>query len=206
MLTVFGCCNTRSLRVTWALEEAGADYRYVRVELMKGEGRRPPFADINPAGKVPALADADLVLTESAAIVSYVGDRLPASGLTPECGSRQRALYDKWCFYTLSELEQPLWTIAKHSFALPEKYRVPQVIATAKWEFAVALKALDRQFGEGPFVLGQQFTAADILIAHTLGWARSKDLPIEAPRLNEYATRCLSRAACLRAQAREAQG
>lgn len=205
MLTVYGCPATRATRATWALEEAGASYEYVKVDLMKGGGRKPPFIELNPAGKVPALGDDDFVLTESAAIVTYVGDKFPASRLTPAHGSKERALYNKWCFYVIGELEQPLWTIAKHTFALPEQHRVGEVIGTAKWEFTVALKALDKQFGGGPFILGEQFTAADILIGHTLGWALRREMPIDSERLRAYADRVLARPARQRAQEREAQ-
>ncbi|MDZ7620917.1 MAG: glutathione S-transferase N-terminal domain-containing protein [Candidatus Competibacteraceae bacterium] len=142
MLQVYGCPNTRSTRVVWALEEAGAEYDYHKVDLLAGAGRQPSYLALNPGGKVPALVDGELVLTESAAICNYIGDRFPASGLTPVAGSRDRARYDQWCFFVLSELEQSLWTIAKHRFALPEKRRVPAIIETAAWEFGVAAKLL----------------------------------------------------------------
>jgi glutathione S-transferase len=204
-LKVYGWPNTRSLRVVWALEEAGASYDYVPVNLTRGEGRRPAYLSLNPGGKVPALQDGDLLLTESAAICSYVGDRYPGTGLTPRCGTRERALYDKWCFFVLSELEQPLWTIGKHRFAIPERYRVPAMAETATWEFAVAAKALNAQFGDGPFVLGERFTAADILLGHTLAWAEAWSIPVEHERLREYAQRLRGRAALSRARRREEQ-
>lgn len=203
-IKVFGWPNTRSLRAVWALEEAGASYEYVPVNLMRGEGRRPAYLSVNPGGKVPALQDGDLVLTESGAICNYVGDRHPSCGLTPRCGSRERALYDKWCFFVLSELEQPLWTIGKHRFAIPERYRIPAVVETAMWEFGVAAKALNAQFG-GPYAMGEQFTAADILIGHTLSWAQAWNVPVENERLLEYAQRLRERPALIRARRREEQ-
>lgn len=203
-MKVFGWPNTRSLRAVWALEEAGASYEYVPVNLMRGEGRRPTYLSLNPGGKVPTLQDGDLLLTESGAICNYVGDRHPESGLTPPCGSRERAIYDKWCFFVLSELEQPLWTIAKHRFAIPERYRIPAVVETAMWEFSVAAKALNAQFS-GPFALGEPFTAADILLGHTLSWAEAWNIPIGHERLIEYAQRLRQRPALLRARRREEQ-
>ena len=74
MITLYGYPNTRSTRAAWALEEVGAVYDHVKIDVSKGEGRSPAFLRINPGGKVPALADGDLLLTESAAIVTYVGD------------------------------------------------------------------------------------------------------------------------------------
>ena len=87
MIKVYGFPNSRSGRVVWALEEAGVDYAYVKVDLFKGEGRRPPYIDINPGGKVPTLIDGDLLLTESAAICTYIGDLFPVSGLVPAPGT-----------------------------------------------------------------------------------------------------------------------
>ncbi len=204
-MKIYGWPNTRSLRAVWALEEAGASYDYLPVNLTRGEGRRPAYLGVNPGGKVPTLVDGDLVLTESAAICSYIGDRHPASGLTPRCGARERALYDKWCFFVLSELEQPLWTIGKHRFAIPEKYRIPAVVDTAIWEFSVAARSLDAQFGSGPYALGERFTAADILLGHTLAWAEAWSIPLEHERLREYAQRLRDRPALGRARRREEQ-
>lgn len=204
MLTVYGFPNSRSLRAVWALEEAGAQYEYHKIELMQGEGRKPPYVAINPGGKVPALVDGDLTLTESAAICTYIGDKFPASKLTPPVGSAERALYNKWCFFVIGELEQPLWTLAKHRFALPEKYRVPAVMDTALWEFSVALKVLDAQLGDHPYAVGGNFTVADLLIAHTLGWARAFKVPVASAQLNQYADRMLARPAMERASRREA--
>jgi glutathione S-transferase len=205
MMKIFGWPKTRSLRAVWALEEAGATYEYMPVNLMRGEGRRPTYLSLNPGGKVPTLVDGDLVLTESAAICTYIGDKHQASGLTPAVGTPQRARHDKWCFFVLSELEQPLWTIAKHRFALPEKWRVPAVMETALWEFSVAAKALDAQLGEGPYALGERFSAADILIGHTLTWAETWNIPIEHDRLKSYARRLRERPALVRAHQREQQ-
>ena len=203
-MKVYGWPNTRSLRAVWALEEAGAAYEYVPVNLMRGEGRRPAYLGLNPGGKVPTLVDGDLVLTESAAICSYIGDRHPESGLTPRCGTRERALYDKWCFFVLSELEQPLWTIGKHRFAIPEKYRIPAMVDTAIWEFSVAAKALNTQFG-GPYALGERFSAADILLGHTLAWAEAWSIPVEQERLRDYAQRLKERPGLSLARRREEQ-
>ena len=73
--TLYGCPNTRSLRAAWALEEAGVPYDYVRINLFKGEGRKPPLIELNSSGKVPVLRDGDMILTESAAIITHLGER-----------------------------------------------------------------------------------------------------------------------------------
>lgn len=206
MLQVYGCPKTRSNRVVWALEEVGAAYDYHKIDLFAGEGRKPAYLALNPGGKVPALVDGDLILTESAAICTYIGDRFPASGLTPLVGSPERAQYNQWCFFVMSELEQPLWTIAKHRFALPEKRRVPAVIETAQWEWGVAAQVLATGLREREFLVGGQFTAADILTARTLAWARTFDMPCGHAPLDAYADRLLARPALARALAREQGG
>ncbi len=203
MLTIFGCPNTRSARVVWALEEAGAEYDYIKVDLFKGEGRRPPYIDLNPGGKVPALRDDDFILTESGAICTYIGDKFPESRLTPPVGTQERARYHQWCFFVIGELEQPLWTMAKHRFALPEKRRVPAMIDTAIWEFGVAAKVLATGLGDKAFIVGDHFTAADIMVAQTLAWARAFEAPLGHDSLEVYADRMLSRPAVARARARE---
>ena len=92
-MKLYGSRNSRSLRCVWALEEAGATYDYVRVWMMKGEGLAPWFKAVNPAGKIPVLEDGDLTLTESAAIVHYIAEKFPQSGLLPaDLRSRCRSL------------------------------------------------------------------------------------------------------------------
>lgn len=203
MLTIYGYPNSRSTRVVWALEEVGVEYEYVYINLMAGAGRQPGYLALNVGGKVPTLVDDGLILTESGAICTYIGDRFPAFGLTPPVGTQNRAHYDQWCAFTLSELEQPLWTIGKHTFALPERRRVPAIFETARWEFALAAKVLAAGLGQREFIVGDGFTAADILIAHTLAWAQSFKLPLEHDNLTAYAARWLARPAWARAQNRE---
>ena len=84
--------------------------------------------------------------------------------------AQQRAEYDRWCFFVLSELEQALWTMAKHKFALPAEHRIKQVQETATWEYQRALDILSQGLGKQPYILGDAFSAADILVSHTLIW------------------------------------
>lgn len=203
MLKVYGFPNTRATRVVWTLEETGAEYEYVKVNLLTGEARKPPYLELNPGGKVPALADGKFVLTESAAICTYIGEKYPAAGLVPAAGTQERARYDQWCFFVIGELEQPLWTLGKHRFALPEKWRVPAIMETALWEFSVAAKVLDSGLGDCEFILGDRFSAADILIAHTLAWANAFQVPLGFERLEAYAGRLLARPALAQARQRE---
>ncbi len=204
MLKLYGCPNTRSMRVAWALEEAGADYDYEAVILLKGEGRRPSFLRLNPSGKLPVLVDGDLVLSESSAICTYVGDLFPASRLTPAFGTADRGRYNQWMAFAIAEFEQPLWTVAKHRFGLPKELRVPAVEEAAKWEFGRACRVLEKGLGEREFIVCDRLTAADIMLAHIIAWSNSAGIQVDAAALQRYADRLLVRPALERARAREA--
>jgi glutathione S-transferase len=125
------------------LEELGENYELKLIPLSENGFKSEAFLKINPAGKVPALQDEDVVLTESAAIVTYLGDKFPNKGLVPAAGTAERGKYNQWSYFALTELEQPLWTIGKHKFAMQEDKRIPAIFDTAAWEFQQALKLLD---------------------------------------------------------------
>ena len=205
MYEVYGMPRTRTTRVVWALEELGVDYRYHLVDLLKGEGQYPEYLKLNPFGKVPVLIDGGLVLTESAAICTYLGDQLPGSELVPRCGTVNRGKYDQWCYFVLTELEQPLWTAAKHRFVYPKEKRLPAILDLIPWEFGRAAAVLAKGLVGREFLVGDSFTMADILAAHTLGWARGFKIPQGDPHLDEYEQRIRSRAAYARALKREAE-
>ncbi len=204
MIQLFNYPDTRGLRVTWMLEELEADYEFNLVPVGNSGFGSEEYIKINPAGKVPAIRDGDLVLTESAAIVTYLGDKFPDKKLVPPAGSAARAKYDQWCYFVLSELEQPLWTKGKHKFMLPRDKRVPAIIETAEWEFQKALKILSQGLDGHRFILGDTFSAADILIGQTLSWARTAKQPVELQNVADYADSILGREALQRARAREA--
>jgi len=202
-LTVYGFPNTRTLRVTWMLEELGLDYDYQLVDMSKGQSKSPAYLEMNPGGKVPALKADGAVITESLAIVNLVGSLKPELGLIPDTSPLRRAVYDQWCCFALSELEQPLWTIGKNKFALPKEQRCEQIFDTASWEFQNALEVLSMGLGVQDYILGEQFSAADILLAHTLFWGMAFKQPIEQENLKAYVGRTGVRPALAAARARE---
>ncbi len=194
-MKIYGFPNSRSNRAVWAAAEAGVDYEYVQVNLTQGGGRTPEYLAINPNGKVPALADGDDIICESGAICTYIGDKVPEKGLTPAAGTYARARYNQWMFWVIGELEQPLWTIAKHSFILPEKHRVPAIVETAKFEYKIVTKVLAKELGDQQFILGDTFTMADVMIGHTLLWAQKFLGESEHANLNAYIGRLVARPA-----------
>ncbi|WP_020674924.1 glutathione S-transferase family protein [Geopsychrobacter electrodiphilus] len=201
MITLYGMPHTRSFRVLWALEEIGAEYEYQLVNLGKGDAKTPEFLALNPSGKLPVLKVDDLVLTESAAICSYLADAHPDKQLIPSVGTADRALYNQWCFFVLSELEQPLWTMGKHKFALPKEYRVREVQKTAGFEFMRAIRVLEKGILGRNFMVGEYFTMADLLVVHTLNWAQSLKIDHGSKLLDQYLDRVRQRPAWSRALA-----
>ncbi|MYH89518.1 MAG: glutathione S-transferase family protein [Gammaproteobacteria bacterium] len=195
MLTLYGRFPTRSNRVHWALEELEVPYTFYQVDFAAGDTDSPAFRSLNPGGKIPVLTDGDLVLTESGAICNYLGDRHPASGLAPSPGSPDRARYDQWMFFAQSELEQPLWTKAKHKFVLPKEWRVKGLEDTVAWEFQRAAEVLTKGLGDNEFIVGDRFTMADIMLTHTLGWAKAANMEIRQRNLLDYANRNFGRPA-----------
>jgi glutathione S-transferase len=175
-MKLYGYRNGRTLRALWALEEVEAEYEYVEVDIMHGQGREPWFLEINPGGKVPVFNDDGNIITESAAICMHLAEKYPERRLLPAAGTLGRTECYKWISFILTELDAPLWTIAKHRFALPRERRVPAVIETAGWEFRNAMKILAAGLGERPYRVGDSFTVADILAGHTLLWAKGARL------------------------------
>src|SRR5690348_10829454 len=113
-MKLYGYRNGRTLRALWALEEVGAKYEYVEIDVLHGQGRDPEFLKINPGGKVPVLDDDAAIITESAAICMHLAEKFPASQLLPPQGTIERGRCYKWISFILTELDAPLWTIAKH--------------------------------------------------------------------------------------------
>ncbi|MDP6417580.1 MAG: glutathione S-transferase family protein, partial [Gammaproteobacteria bacterium] len=158
------------------LEEAGIEYEYVPVKLRTeaedpDSAQNPRYLAVNTQGKVPTLVNGNLVLSESVAILYYIARLAPESGLLPNASMNVYAQLDEMVCFVLAELEQPLWSKGKHTFALPEEQRIPQLLETAKFEFAKAVNALDHLLGDGKFAIADSFTLVDILLAHTFNWA-----------------------------------
>jgi len=204
MITLYGAAHSRSTRAVWAMEELQLSYDYVNVDLRHKRAGQQPLKALNPGQKVPVLKHDDFLLTESMAICLYVAEQDKRRQLLPEDTPQARARLLQWCSFATSELEQPLWTLAKHSFVLPKALRIPAVAETARHEFNTALQVLAAGLDDRPCILGDQFTVADILIANTLDWARSARWSLNHPALKDYRDRMTRRPALVRAREREA--
>lgn len=186
MYTVVGQMRSRAFRVMWALEELGVEYTHVNV----GPGT-DGAKEYHPSGKIPVMMVGDEALTDSVAIMSYLADK--HSGLGAPAGTIDRARLDAMLHYLNEDLDALLWQIAKHTFLLPKDKRVPDVISVTREEVARNLDGLaDRM--QGDWLMGDEFTIADILAVHCLGWAFGVEIPVTSDKVKDYGKRARSRA------------
>lgn len=197
MYQAVGSPGSRLTRVTWMLEELGEPYEIVKTKQHSQTMRR-----YNPTGKMPALVDGDFVLTDSAAICSYLAKKHADKGFGPQPGLRGEAEMEAWMQFAQSEFEAPLWNKLRHRFILPEPCRADVGAATAH-DFASEVTALEAKLGDRPYALGDRFTAVDVILGHCGQWARGSKFAIESEAVNAYMDRVLSRPALARARERE---
>jgi glutathione S-transferase len=183
---------TRSIRVRWTLQELGVDFEAVTVNLVAGEHRSPAFLKINPAGRVPVLVDGELVLTESIAIVLYLAEKYIDRGLLPT-DFGLRAQVNRWLLFAATELEQPLWRIARHTALYPEAKRLPADVTLAREDFKPMAAVLEEHLRGRQFVVGNSVTVADFVLAFTLDWANEVQLLDDFPELRAYMERMEAR-------------
>ncbi len=183
---------TRSIRVRWTLQELGVDFEAIDVNLVAGETHRPEFRKLNPAGKLPVLVDGNNVVTESAAIALYLAEKYPQKKLMPS-DPRERAELYRWVFFTVTELEQPLWRIAKHTSIYPEAKRLPADADLARGEFKEMAAVLENHMRGRQFVVGESVSVADFVLAYTLDWGNENQLLGECPALLAYLERMYTR-------------
>ncbi|AUX48408.1 glutathione S-transferase [Sorangium cellulosum] len=183
---------TRSIRARWTLQELGVDFEAIEVNLVAGDHHRPEFRKINPAGKVPALVDGDFVVTESVAIALYLAEKYPQKRLLPT-DLRQRAEVDRWLLFTVTELEQPLQRIVRHTSLYPEALRQPAEVDLAGREFKEMAAVLEGHMQGRQFVVGDGVTVADFVLAYTLDWGNEAKLLGDCPKLISYMERMYAR-------------
>jgi glutathione S-transferase len=192
-----GAPGSRLTRVTWMLEELGEPYEIVRTKQHTDLMRR-----YNPTGKMPALVDGDVVVTDSAAICAYLGDKHADRGLGADPGPAGRAALDSWLHFAQAELEAPLWNKLKHRLMLPDELRC-DVGPWTVYEFDREVAAFEAKLGGRDYALGERFSAADVLLGHCGQWARGARFEIRSDAVNAYFDRVLSRPALARARERE---
>lgn len=198
-MKLYGYPPTRSIRVLWALRELDVPFEFITIDPTKGELRSAEFLAVNPAGKLPALVDGDLLLTESVAIVLYLAEKYREKGLMPT-DLRARAEVYRWLLFIATELEQPLWRIARNTAVYPPEKRVPADIPVARQDFLDMAAVLEKHMEGRQFIAGDRVTVADFIAAYTLDMAtmvraggNEPQLLDGFPRLRAYLERMYQR-------------
>jgi glutathione S-transferase len=192
MIKLYGFPPTRSIRVLWTLRELGVEFEFVNVNLTAGENRRPEFLTLNPAGKIPVLVDGEFVLAESVAIVLYLAEKYADKNLLP-VGVELRAQVNHWLMFTATELEQPLWRIARHTTLYPKDKRLPEEVPLASRDFHDMTVVMEEHMKGRQFLVGESVTVADFVAAYTLDWANEVHLLDASPELRGYMDRMYAR-------------
>jgi glutathione S-transferase len=180
-LILWGATTSRTMRAHWALAELGLSYERRPIEPRNGATKTDEFTALTARQKIPLLQDGDLILTESAAIVTYLSDRYATdeTALVPR-GPRDRAVCLEWCFFVISELDATsLYVMRRHGDLKHIYGEAPTANVAAQDYFAAQMRSVDRALGDGrAFVTGPRFTAADIILSTCLSWAVRYDVPI----------------------------
>lgn len=193
MMKLYWSPRSRSFSGLWLMEETGQPYERVLTDISTGAQKTPEFLAVNPMGKVPALKDGDVAIAEASAICAYVADCYPEAKLAPPIGDPRRGKYLQWLFFSPGCIEPALIQIFT-------KLDVPS--STAAWGSATQVfDVLDAALEKGPFLLGETFSAADIMIGSGLNFAvRLFKMVPPRPSFDRYIDACAARPAFQRAE------
>jgi glutathione S-transferase len=198
-LTLYHCSPSRSSVVLWMLEEIGEPYDIHLLSISKGTNREPAYLAINPMGKVPALKHGDTVITECAAICTYLADAFPKAALNIPIDHPQRGPYLKWLFFGPGVLES-----AVMDRAFPRAGEARRA-ALGYGDFDTTMDVVAKAVTPGPFLMGDKFTAADVVIGSNLRWGTMFKMIPERKEFADYIARFVDRPAAKRAEAKDAE-
>jgi glutathione S-transferase len=185
--------RSRAFRALWFLEELGRPYRIAPVDFEKGEHKRPEFLKLNPMGKLPTVVDEGTPIAESGAILMHLADKYSAGTLAPRPDDAKRADYLRWLFFAVGVMEP----------AFGEKFFKWQDIPArrAAWgSFADMERVVTDALTPGPYLIGERFTAADVLVCSNLHWGTIFKLFPDEGAIADYVARCAARPALKRAR------
>ncbi|WNG46640.1 glutathione S-transferase family protein [Archangium minus] len=181
--------KSRAAISKWMLDECGAKYEIVPINFEKREHKTPEFLKINPAGKLPALVDGDARVFEGAAICMYIAEKYPEANLAPKPGSPERGRYLSLMVYSTSQLEP----------AMGDKLMKVETQPQRGWtDFETVLNVVEGELGKGPYLFGDWFTAADVMIGSMFIWMRMWGTKTGRPTIDAYVDRLLARPHCMK--------
>lgn len=196
MITFYWCPRTRAVRTDWLLRELQVPVERVLVDLRDPESRKPEgFEAASPMGKVPAISDGDVHMAESAAIAIYLADRYAEAGLAPAVDHPDRGRYLYWTLYTPAVIEP----------AMMERFNDWEVNpGSSGWgNFDRMIETLKKGLSDGPWILGDTFSAADTLLGSSVAFCKAFGILPDSEILEAYLARCLERPAYQAALAQE---
>lgn len=196
--TLYHCPQTRGGTTHWMNEELGAPCTLKLVNIRKQEQKAPDYLSINPMGKIPALVHDGVAVTEAAAICTYLADAYADKGLAPALGDPQRGAYYRWIFFAPGCIEPAM--LDKFSGNVREN---PASIGHGLVDDV--LGAIDKSLENGPYLLGDKFSTADVVFGSTLNFALMFGAFDKKPLYTDYVERLMSRPAAKRAQEKNAQ-
>jgi len=191
--------QSRSVRPRWLLEELGVPYDVVQLSTTDGSTKTPEHMKRHPHGAVPVLEDDGLTMFESAAICLYLADKYPEKKLAPAVGSKERAPYYQWVVYTMATIEPPILDVFLNTVQLPEAERSAKVAEEGRKNFKDVAATLSKALEGKKYLLGDQFSAADVMVGSTLAWGSFMGLLEGLPVLQQYVARLNERPAAQRA-------
>jgi glutathione S-transferase len=193
MMQLYWSPRSRSFTALWLMEETGRPYERVLTNIATGGQRKPEYLAINPMGKVPALRDGEATLAEAAAICAYVAERYPDAKLAPSVGDPLRAKYLYWLFFSPGCIEPAMVQIAT---------KIEMNPVAAGWGDAQRVfDVLDAALAKGPWLLGDNFSAADVVVGSALNFSvRLFKMVPPRPSFEAYLARCVARPAFQRAE------
>ncbi|WGT63498.1 glutathione S-transferase family protein [Variovorax paradoxus] len=185
MLKLYFDPQSRSQVAKWMLDEAGVEYEIVTTLIREKAHKRPEYLKINPAGKLPALVDGRTRVFENAAICMYVADKFPQARLAPPADSPDRGRYLSLMVYSTAQLEPAMGD---------SLLGVRSNNSARGWtNFEQAKDAVERELGEGPYLFGARFTAADVMIGSMFIWHRAFGGRSNRPKIDAYINRLQAR-------------
>jgi glutathione S-transferase len=196
-LTLYHAAPSRSSIARWMLEEIGEPYEIELLNLSAGDQQKPDYLAINPMGKVPALRHGDVIITESAAICTYLAETFPKAGLNVPIGDPRRGIYLKWLFFGPGCVEP-----AMIDRAAPRKEEARRGML-GYGDFDTVMNVLAKAVEKGPWLLGEQFTTADVVIGANIRFGMMFKLIPERKEFFDYAARIAARPAAQRAQEKD---
>lgn len=196
-IVLYHAPNTRSSIALTLLEELGVPYDLEVIDLKAGEQQEPAYLAINPMGKVPALRHGEAIVTEQVAIFLYLADLFPEAGLAPAPGNPMRGPYLRWMVFYAACFEPAIGDRALERPAGP-----PGQMGYG--DFDRVMETISGQLENGPYMLGERFSAADVIWGNGLTWTKIFGLLPEDPILDAYIERHKARPAVARAQAIDA--